>query len=384
MEFQERVGDGAQDGAAVQVEAAEADDAGGDAPVHGKFPAEEGAVIGRDALDAAQQVHGDDRVAGEDVGLVEDTPVDALVPGETACPGDLVRGETAGRRSVRPDERDVRIGVDPQVLEGEGGVETGVELVLVHHLGLQDHALLVETARRQERVHDVLLREHAGTAPEAFIVLARGNRELVRPFLVVTQHELGGAAPFPQLVLETVAAESGETHFLAEFLGRMTADLHADTLRAVEGQGTLPRAVANADVRVLQIAGREHVPQGGKPFEGTPFLEALHGGEDGLFPVREGIRPDFRPPGFRLVWRLSHFHLVAACHFLHARERTRLVGGVLHVAVDLHGDDGHPVIEMGRDVQEQLLVVEEPGAVVAPGIIAVDGQVPHPVDIGGG
>ena len=33
MELQERVGDGTQDGAAVQVEAAEADDAGGDAPV---------------------------------------------------------------------------------------------------------------------------------------------------------------------------------------------------------------------------------------------------------------------------------------------------------------------------------------------------------------
>ena len=207
---------------------------------------------------------------------------------------------------------------------------------------------------------------------------------VIRPLLVVAQHELGGAAPFPQLVPESIAAERGEPDFLAEFLRGMAAHLQADAFRFVEGQRPFPGAVADADVRILQVAGGQHVPDGGEPFEGTPFLEALHGGEDGLFPGRQVLGADIGPPGFVLVGRFAHFHLVAACHLLRAREGTRLEGCILQVTVHLDGNDGHPVVQMGRDVQEHLFVVEEPGPVLPAGVVAVHVQVPDPVDIGGG
>ena len=38
---------------------------------------------------------------------------------------------------------------------------------------------------------------------------------------------------------------------------------------------------------------------------------------------------------------------------------------------------------MGRDVQEKLFVVEEPGPILPSGKKAVHGQVPDPVDVGG-
>ena len=39
---------------------------------------------------------------------------------------------------------------------------------------------------------------------------------------------------------------------------------------------------------------------------------------------------------------------------------------------------------MGRDIEEQLFIVEEPGPVLLAGVLFVHGQVPHPVDVGGG
>ena len=384
MQFQERIGDGSKDGAAVQVQVTEAHQAGGDSPVDGQFAPHEGAVVRGDTLDAAQQVHGNDGIAGEDIGLVEDTPVDALVPREATGPVDLVHGEAVSHRPVRTDEGDVLIGIDPQVLEVQGGVEVRAEFVLVFHLGLEDEPGLVEAARSEQGVHDVLFREHAGAPAQTLVVEPGGHHELVRPLLVVAQHELGGGAPLPFLVPEPVSGETGQADFPAEFLGGMAADLDPDPFRPIEGDCLFPWAVTDTDIRVLQVSGSKHVAQGGEPFEGSPLFEPLHGGEDGQFIPGERLGTGFLPPGFVLVRMLGHFHFVAARHLFQARERTILERGIPQVAVHLDGNDGNTVVQVGRYVQEHLLVAEEPGPVLPARILAVHGEAPDPVDVGGG
>ena len=229
-----------------------------------------------------------------------------------------------------------------------------------------------------------LSRQASSSAIASSARLPSSSSRILGPLLVVAQHEFCGAAPFPFPVLETVGREGGVAHFLAEFLRGTAAGLQADAFGAVERDGPFPGTVTDADVRILQVSGSEHVPQGVEPLEGIPCLEAFNGGEDRLFPRRQGLGPDFRPPGLFLVGFLAHLDLVAARHLLRVRERTGHEGGAPHVAIDLDGDDGHLVAKMGRDIEEQLFIVEEPAPVLLAGVFFVHGQVPHPVDVGGG
>ena len=257
MEFQQGIGDGPQDGAAAEMQPPEADGRGGDFPIDRHLAPEKPAVVRGDPFDSGGEVHGNDGESGEKVGLVEEAPVHALLPRETAAQLQLIDGEAVVDASIRPDEGNGIVPVDAPVPEGDIGVDVRDELVLIPREEFVHQALLAEPARGQDGVEEVLPRQDAGTPAQLLEVPPGGEGEFPRPFPAEDQFRGGISLEHP--VPDAVGDMGLEPDALAEFLRGPEAGLEAQSFRVVIGNRAGPGAESDARLRKFHIP-RDHHP----------------------------------------------------------------------------------------------------------------------------